>query len=52
LIRQYEHARKARVFEQSGSKNSPHIRFANSKSDEKLIAFIRDFGPVVAASLT
>jgi hypothetical protein len=47
LIRQYE---LARVGRQSGSKNSPHIRFANADTDDRLIAFVRVFGPVVAIS--
>jgi hypothetical protein len=48
LIRQYELGR----FGQHGSsKNSPHIRFANADTDERLIAFVRAFGPVVATSI-
>src|SRR6266487_7025372 len=27
---------------------SPHIQFANSNTDEKLVAFVRVFGPVAA----
>lgn len=32
-------------------KSSPHIRFANADTDEKLIAFVKQFGPVVARSI-
>jgi hypothetical protein len=31
---------------------SPHLRFANCIDDEALIAFVRQFGPVVASSAT
>ena len=31
-------------------KGSPHIQFANADTDEKLIAFVRQFGPVAASS--
>ncbi|MGZ4829201.1 MAG: hypothetical protein ACXV78_06110 [Candidatus Angelobacter sp.] len=30
---------------------SPHIQFANANSDKELIAFVREFGPVVASHL-
>jgi hypothetical protein len=32
-------------------KSSPHIRFANADTDEKLITFVGQFGPVVAKSV-
>jgi hypothetical protein len=51
LIRQYESARKSRrIGKQRTGKDSPHIQFANADNDEKLIAFVRSFGPVVASS--
>ena len=31
-------------------KNSPHIQFANADSDQKLIKFVQQFGPVVVRS--
>jgi hypothetical protein len=31
-------------------KRSPHIQFANADTDEKLVAFVERFGPVVASS--
>ena len=31
-------------------KNSPHIQFANANTDQKLIKFVQQFGPVVARS--
>ena len=30
-------------------KRSPHIQFANADTDEKLIAFVGQFGPVIAS---
>lgn len=30
--------------------SEPHLRFANADTDEKLIAFVKDFGPVLAWS--
>ena len=49
LIRQFEKAPKSRpIGQQRTGKESPDIRFANADSDEKLIAFVRRFGPVVA----
>jgi hypothetical protein len=32
-------------------KNSPHIEFANADSDQKLVRFVQQFGPVVARSV-
>ncbi len=32
-------------------KSSPHIQFANADSDQKLIKFVQQFGPVVARSV-
>ncbi len=49
LIRQFERAPKsAPIGRQRTGKESPDIRFSNADSDEKLIAFVRRFGPVVA----
>jgi hypothetical protein len=49
LIRQFEKAPKnCPIGQQRTGKESPDIRFANADSDEKLIAFVRRFGPVVA----
>jgi len=49
LIRQFEKAPKnCPIGQQRTGKDSPDIRFANADSDEKLIAFVRRFGPVVA----
>ena len=33
-------------------KRSPHIQFANADTDEKLVAFVEQFGPVVASSVS
>jgi hypothetical protein len=53
LIRQHELARKNRsIGKQSTAKDSPHVQFANADTDEKLIAFVRRFGPVVARSVS
>lgn len=52
VLHQYETARKSRsVGKKRTGKDSPHIRFANAKTDEDLIAFVRCFGPVVARSV-
>ena len=49
LVRQYEVARKhLTIGQQRTGKKSPHIRFANADTDDKLIAFAQQFGPVVA----
>ena len=49
LVRQYEIALKNyTIGKQRLGKESPHIRFANADNDEKLIDFVRDFGPVTA----
>ena len=32
-------------------KNSPHVQFANAHSDEAMVAFVKEFGPVVARSV-
>lgn len=49
LFQQYEVARKNVTMGQKRTgKRSPHIRFANADTDKKLIAFVRQFGPVVA----
>jgi len=50
LLQQYQMARKDLSKGRTG-KDSPHIRFANADTDEKLIAFVRQFGPVVARSV-
>ncbi|MEO6910185.1 MAG: hypothetical protein ABI158_04595 [Edaphobacter sp.] len=51
LIRQYEQSpRKVAIGHQTGTQ-SPEISFANADTNEKLIAFVRRFGPVVAASV-
>lgn len=48
LIRQYEKSpRQVAIGQQTGTQ-SPDMRFANADTDEKLIAFVRRFGPVVA----
>lgn len=53
VVRQYDIARKARpIGKKSAAKDSPHIRFANAHTEKKLIAFVQDFGPVVAKFVT
>jgi hypothetical protein len=32
-------------------KDAPHIRFANADTDQKLISFVKEFGPVVVCAL-
>lgn len=52
LLNQYQIARKNRnIGKQSTAKDSPHISFANADTDEKLVAFVRSFGPVAAQSI-
>ena len=49
LIRQYDIAAKYRaVGKQRATGDSPEILFANADTDDKLVAFVRRFGPVVA----
>jgi hypothetical protein len=51
LMRQYSESRKNRsIGKQRTGKDSPHIRFANADGDDELIAFVRDFGPVVCTA--
>ena len=52
LIRQYDKFSQtlAKAGQISGAR-SPEISFANADTDEKLIAFVRQFGPVVAKRL-
>src|SRR6266404_6867933 len=51
LFEQYRKAPKDWSRGQTG-KHSPHIRFANADTDDKLLAFVRRFGPVVATSVS
>jgi hypothetical protein len=52
LLSRYEMGRKkGTATKQQTGKGSPHIMFVNADSDEKLIAFVRTFGPVVAKSI-
>jgi hypothetical protein len=50
FLQQYQIAREDSSKGRTG-KASPHIRFANASTDEKLLAFVRQFGPVVARSV-
>jgi hypothetical protein len=51
-ILQYSNARQARPTRVAKTgKDGPHIRFANANNDDKLIDFVRSFGPVVCKSL-
>jgi hypothetical protein len=52
MVQQYERARKAHRRAAGSSKHAPHIRFANAQTEAELIAFVRQFGPVVASSWT
>ncbi len=51
LVLQYSNTRQARPTgtERTG-KDGPHVRFANANDDDKLIEFVRSFGPVVCKS--
>jgi hypothetical protein len=49
LMQQYEIAAKFRaVGKQRTTSDSPETLFANAETDDKLVAFVRRFGPVVA----
>ena len=48
LIRQFEKTPKQMAMGQGTGTQSPEVAFANADTDEKLIAFVRKFGPVVA----
>lgn len=48
LIHQFEKTPKQIAKGQSTGTESPEVSFANADTDEKLITFIRRFGPVVA----
>lgn len=49
LIRQYEKfPRQLAIGQKTNGVQSPEMFFANADTDEKLIAFVRRFGPVVA----
>jgi hypothetical protein len=49
LIRQYDIGAKYRaVGKQRTTGDSPETLFANADTDDKLVAFVRRFGPVVA----
>jgi len=49
LIQQYEIGAKYRaVGKQRTTGDSPETQFANAETDNKLVAFVRQFGPVVA----
>lgn len=50
LLLQYQAARKDWSDGRTG-KNSPHVRFANADTDEKLVAFVQQFGPVVVTTV-
>ena len=51
LICQFEKApRQVLIGQQRAGTQSPDIAFANADTDDKLIAFARRFGPVVARS--
>jgi hypothetical protein len=43
---------KSQFAQKQTGKNSPHIRFANALDDEKLTAFVREFGPVVPSEVS
>lgn len=52
LLRQYEKSPKLiAIGQQRTGSQSPEVAFANADTDEKLIAFVRKFGPVVAKSV-
>ena len=52
LIRQFEKTPRQILTGQEGAgTQSPEIAFGNADTDEKLIAFVRRFGPVVAQSV-
>jgi hypothetical protein len=48
----YTQSTKAQTGQERTGMSSPHTQFANASTDEKLIEFVREFGPVVAASVS
>ena len=52
LLRQYEKSPKQlAIGQQRTGTQSPEMVFANANTDDKLVAFVRKFGPVVAKSV-
>jgi hypothetical protein len=51
LLREYMKAPKNWSNRKHTGKDAPHVRFANADTDEKLIAFVKEFGPVVVSAL-
>ena len=49
---QYVTSVKSQFAQKRAGKNSPHIRFANALDDERLTAFVREFGPVVPSEVS
>ena len=50
LVAQYRNAPRDWANGRTG-KNAPHIKLANADTDEDLIAFVKQFGPIVARSV-
>jgi hypothetical protein len=48
----YVRSVKAQFAQKQTGKRSPHIRFANAITDKELIAFVKEFGPVVATGVS
>jgi hypothetical protein len=51
FLREYRQAISRYGGQKRQGKNSPHIRFANSETDEELIKFVQRFGPIIVSSL-
>jgi hypothetical protein len=51
FLAEYRKAPKTDWSKGHTGKNSPHIQFANADTDEKLVAYVKRFGPVVARSV-
>jgi len=52
LLRQYEKSpKRVAIGQQRTWTQSPEMVFANADTDDKLVAFVRKFGPVVAKSV-
>ncbi len=51
FLREYRQAISRYGGQKRQGKNSPHIRFANSETDEELIKFVQRYGPIVVSSL-
>jgi hypothetical protein len=51
LFHRYLYSLRSEFAQKGSEQASPHIRFANAKSDEQLLEFVKNFGPVAATEV-